>query len=119
MSAIEFDKPSLLQRIVPLFRGFDFLLLLFIAMLAGAGLLAMYSAGFDHGTRFVDHGRNMLIAAGLLFVLAQISPAIDEGGCAAVHPGRGAAGGGGLVRHHQEGATRWVNVGVVIQPSGF
>lgn len=74
MSAIEFDKPSLLQRIVPLFRGFDFLLLLFIAMLAGAGLLAMYSAGFDHGTRFVDHGRNMLIAAGLLFVLAQISP---------------------------------------------
>jgi len=22
----------------------------------------MYSAGFDHGTRFVDHGRNMLIA---------------------------------------------------------
>jgi rod shape determining protein RodA len=69
--AAEIDKPSLLQRIVPLFRGFDFLLLLFIAMLAGAGLLAMYSAGFDHGTRFVDHGRNMLIAAGLLFVLAR------------------------------------------------
>jgi rod shape determining protein RodA len=43
--AAEIDKPSLLQRIVPLFRGFDFLLLLFIAMLAGAGLLAMYSAG--------------------------------------------------------------------------
>ena len=31
----------------------------------------MYSAGFDSGTRFVDHGRNMLIA-GILFVVAQV-----------------------------------------------
>jgi rod shape determining protein RodA len=28
----------------------------------------------DHGTRFVDHGRNMLLAAGLLFVVAQVPP---------------------------------------------
>jgi hypothetical protein len=34
----------------------------------------MYSAGFDHGTRFVDHGRNMLIALGVLFVAAQVPP---------------------------------------------
>ena len=118
MSAIEFDKPSLLQRIVPLFRGFDFLLLLFIAMLAGAGLLAMYSAGFDHGTRFVDHGRNMLIAAGLLFLLAQIPPqqlmkvavplyAVGVALLVAVV----------LFGITKKGATRWVNVGVVIQPS--
>ena len=118
MSAIEFDKPSLLQRIVPLFRGFDFLLLLFIAMLAGAGLLAMYSAGFDHGTRFVDHGRNMLIAAGLLFLLAQIPPqqlmkvavplyAVGVALLVAVV----------LFGITKKGAARWVNVGVVIQPS--
>ena len=118
MSAIEFDKPSLLQRIVPLFRGFDFLLLLIIAMLAGAGLLAMYSAGFDHGTRFVDHGRNMLIAAGLLFLLAQIPPqqlmkvavplyAVGVALLVAVV----------LFGITKKGATRWVNVGVVIQPS--
>lgn len=118
MSAIEFDKPSLLQRIVPLFRGFDFLLLLFIAMLASAGLLAMYSAGFDHGTRFVDHGRNMLIAAGLLFTLAQIPPqqlmkvavplyAVGVALLVAVV----------LFGITKKGATRWVNVGVVIQPS--
>ncbi|MEG1736181.1 MAG: rod shape-determining protein RodA, partial [Comamonas sp.] len=75
MSAREFDKPSLLQRIIPLFRGFDFMLLLLVLALAGIGLLAMYSSGFDHGTRFTDHGRNMLIAAALLFVVAQIPPA--------------------------------------------
>ena len=27
--------------------------------------MTMYSAGFDHGTRFVDHGRNMLLALGV------------------------------------------------------
>ena len=118
MSAIEFDKPSLLQRIVPLFRGFDFLLLLFIAMLAGAGLLAMYSAGFDHGTRFVDHGRNMLIAAGLLFLLAQIPPQQLMKVAVPLY----AVGGALLVAVvlfgiTKKGATRWVNVGVVIQPS--
>jgi rod shape determining protein RodA len=34
----------------------------------------MYSAGFDHGTRFVDHGRNMLLALAVLFVVAQVPP---------------------------------------------
>jgi rod shape determining protein RodA len=42
--------------------------------LAGAGLLAMYSSGFDHGTRFEDHGRNMLMAAAIMFVVAQVPP---------------------------------------------
>ncbi len=69
----EFDKPNILQRILPMFRGFDPILLLVIAWLAGIGL-AMYSAGYDHGTRFVDHGRNMLLAAAILFVVAQIPP---------------------------------------------
>ncbi|KGH26435.1 ADP-ribosylglycohydrolase [Comamonas testosteroni] len=118
MSAIEFDKPSLLQRIVPLFRGFDFLLLLFIAMLAGAGLLAMYSAGFDHGTRFVDHGRNMLIAAGLLFVLAQISPQqLMKVAVPLYTLGVALLVAVALFGITKKGATRWVNVGVVIQPS--
>lgn len=118
MSAIEFDKPSLLQRIVPLFRGFDFLLLLFIAMLASAGLLAMYSAGFDHGTRFVDHGRNMLIAAGLLFVLAQISPQqLMKVAVPLYTLGVVLLVAVALFGITKKGATRWVNVGVVIQPS--
>ena len=34
-----------------------------------AGMLTMYSSGHDHGTRFQDHGRNMLIAAGLTLLL--------------------------------------------------
>ena len=72
--AVVFDKPSLWQRVAPLLRGFDWLLLAAVVVLAGLGLLAMYSSGFDHGTRFVDHGRNMLIAAGIMFVVAQVPP---------------------------------------------
>lgn len=117
MSA-EFDKPHILQRILPMFRGFDPLLLLCIAWLAGIGLLAMYSAGYDHGTRFVDHARNMLLAAGILFVVAQISPqrlmmvavplyTVGVLLLLAVL----------LFGITKKGATRWVNVGVVIQPS--
>ena len=68
------DKPTLLQRIAPVFQGFDGPLAFFILLLAGTGLLVMYSVGFDHGTRFVNHARNMMIAAGILFVVAQIPP---------------------------------------------
>jgi DNA ligase (NAD+) len=34
----------------------------------------MYSVGYDHGTRFVDHGRNMLLGGVLKFVEAQVPP---------------------------------------------
>jgi rod shape determining protein RodA len=113
-----FEQPTLWQRLRPVLFGFDGPLALVIGVLAAFGLVTMYSAGFDHGTRFVDHGRNMLIALALLFVVAQIpphrlmtfAPALYAVGVAllvavAVH---------GVTR---KGATRWLDVGVVIQPS--
>lgn len=118
MSATQFDKPSLLQRLAPLFGGFDFLLLLFVAMLAGAGLLAMYSSGFDHGTRFMDHGRNMLIAASLLFIVAQIPPQqLMKVALPLYALGVALLVAVALFGITKKGAQRWVNVGVVIQPS--
>ena len=55
-------------------QGFDGLLAFAVFLLVCAGLVTMYSAGFDHGTRFIDHARNMLIAGGIMFVVAQIPP---------------------------------------------
>ena len=52
--ATTIDKPTLLQRVLPLFRGFDGWLVAIVLMLAGVGLVAMYSAGYDHGTRAVS-----------------------------------------------------------------
>ena len=114
----EFDKPSLLQRIVPMFLGFDWVLLLLIALLSGLGLLAMYSAGYDHGTRFIDHGRNMLLAAAILFVVAQVPPQKIMFAAVPLY-GLGIALLIAVLVFGitKKGAQRWVNVGVVIQPS--
>ncbi|MBQ0131881.1 MAG: rod shape-determining protein RodA [Comamonas sp.] len=117
MSA-EFDKPNILQRILPMFRGFDPILLLLIGWLAAIGLLAMYSAGYDHGTRFVDHGRNMLLAAGILFIVAQIPPQkIMLAAVPLYSVGVALLLAVLLFGITKKGATRWVNIGVVIQPS--
>ncbi|MBK7655441.1 MAG: rod shape-determining protein RodA [Betaproteobacteria bacterium] len=59
--AFVFEKPSWRTRIAPLFQGFDRLLTIAVVLLACAGLLSMYSSGFDHGARFMDHGRNMMM----------------------------------------------------------
>ena len=117
MSAV-FDKPSLLQRILPLFRGFDGILVLLCLLLAGAGLLAMYSSGYDHGTRFVDHGRNMLIALAILFVVAQVPPQKIMAFAVPLYTlGVALLVAVALFGITKKGAQRWINLGVVIQPS--
>ena len=119
MSAV-FERPSLWQRARPIWSGFDPTLLLAVLLLAGAGLVTMYSAGYDHGTRFVDHGRNMLIAATLLFVVAQVPPqhlqrlAIPLYAVGLLLLVAVAIPGLGITK---KGATRWLSVGVTIQPS--
>jgi len=115
-----FNAPSPWQRLKPVLTGFDGLLLTAMVLLGGAGLVTMYSAGFDHGTRFVDHGRNMLLALAVLFVVAQIPPqtlmklAIPLYVAGVLLLILTALPGIGITK---KGATRWLNVGVVIQPS--
>ncbi|MFT4265953.1 MAG: rod shape-determining protein RodA [Xenophilus sp.] len=117
MSAV-FQQPPLLRRVLPVFQGFDGPLILAVLMLCGAGLVTMYSSGYDHGGRFTDHGRNMLLAAGIMFVVAQIPPQRLMSLALPLY----LAGVGLLVAVllfgiTKKGATRWISVGVVIQPS--
>ena len=117
MSAV-FEKPTLSQRFAPLFRGFDLPLIVVVLVLAASGLVAMYSSGYDHGTRFSDHGRNMLIAGAILFMVAQVPPQKIMMFAVPLY----AAGvvlllGVEFFGITKKGATRWLNVGLVIQPS--
>ena len=115
---VAFEKPSLLQRIAPVFTGFDGPLSFAILLLAVAGLITMYSAGFDHGTRFVDHGRNMLIALGILFVVAQVPPQKLMALALPLYTlGVALLIATAIFGITKKGATRWLNVGMVIQPS--
>ncbi|MFP5444197.1 MAG: rod shape-determining protein RodA [Betaproteobacteria bacterium] len=116
--AVVFEKPSLAQRFLPLFRGFDLPLMLVVALLACAGLVAMYSSGYDHGTRFSDHGRNMLIAGAILFMVAQVPPQkIMLFAVPLYAAGVALLLAVALFGISKKGATRWINVGIVIQPS--
>ncbi len=118
MNAV-FEQPSWLRRAARVFSGFDGPLFLAIALLAAIGLLVMYSAGYDSGTRFADHGRNMLIALVVIFFLAQVPPQKLERLAVPLYV-LGvvlllAVEFSGVTR---KGATRWLDIGVtVIQPS--
>ncbi len=113
-----FDKPTWRQRLKPVFLGFDGPLSFAVLLLAAAGLVTMYSAGFDHGTRFVDHGRNMLLAVGLLFLVAQIPPhRLMALAVPAYTIGVALLVATMLFGITKKGATRWLDVGVVVQPS--
>ncbi|MES2876804.1 MAG: rod shape-determining protein RodA [Pseudomonadota bacterium] len=116
--SVVFETPPLWRRITPLFRGFDGLLAFAVFLLACAGLLTMYSSGFDHGTRFEDHGRNMLLAGFILFVVAQIPPQRLMTFAVPLY----VAGVTLLIAVAvfgvtKKGARRWLNLGVTIQPS--
>ncbi|MCA0239355.1 MAG: rod shape-determining protein RodA [Proteobacteria bacterium] len=118
--SVVFERPSTWQRLKPVFSGFDLPLALAMLWLAAIGLVTMYSAGYDHGTRFADHGRNMLLALGVLFLVAQVPPQKLQRLAVPLYvvgvallvvtalPGVGIT---------KKGATRWLNLGIVIQPS--
>ena len=116
--AHQFGKIHLLQRIAPWFRGFDGPLAFAVFMLACAGLLTMYSSGYDHGTRFEDHGRNMLIAGAILFMVAQIPPQRLMSLAVTLYVlGVTLLIAVAVFGVTKKGARRWLNVGVTIQPS--
>jgi rod shape determining protein RodA len=117
LSAV-FDRPSPWQRLKPVFIGFDLPLIIAMLLLAAAGLTTMYSAGYDAGTRFSDHGRNMLLALGVLFVAAQIPPqTLMKLAVPLYTVGVALLVAVAVAGVTKKGATRWLNVGVVIQPS--
>jgi len=116
--ASPFTQPSLRQRVAPWFAGFDGPLAFAVFMLASGGMLTMYSSGWDQGTRFEDHARNMLIAAGIMFVVAQIPPQRLMALAVPLYViGVSLLIAVAIFGLTKKGARRWLNVGVTIQPS--
>jgi rod shape determining protein RodA len=113
-----FERPSLWLRLRPVVTGFDLPLLAVVCALSALGMVTMYSVGYDHGTRFVDHGRNMLLAAALMFVVAQVPPQRLISLAVPLYTvGVALLVATALFGVTKKGATRWLNVGMVIQPS--
>jgi rod shape determining protein RodA len=116
--SLVFERPSLLRRLSPWFSGFDGPLAFAVFILVCGGLLTMYSSGYDHGTRFEDHARNMLIAGFLMFVVAQIPPQRLMALAVPIYIlGVALLIAVAVFGVTKKGARRWLNVGVTIQPS--
>jgi rod shape determining protein RodA len=117
MSAV-FEQPSVRHRLAPMLEGFDGPLAFAVFLLACAGLLTMYSAGYDFGSRFADHARNMMLAGVIMFVVAQIPPQrLMRFAVPLYTVGVALLIAVAVFGITKKGAKRWVNVGVVFQPS--
>ena len=115
---VNFERRSLLSRIVRRFQGFDGLLAFAVIVLGCAGLITMYSSGHDHGNQFANHGRNMLIAGACLFFVAQIPPQRLMRLAVPLYIfGVALLIAVAIFGVTKKGARRWVNIGIVIQPS--
>lgn len=118
MSSAMLNRLPLRRYVVSLLRSIDGPLALGVLLLMAIGLTAMYSSAFDFPGRFGGHVRNMALAAAVMFVVALIPPQklallavpLYTLGIALLI----AVAAFGITK---KGATRWVNVGVVIQPS--
>lgn len=116
--ATTFHKPSLWRRVSQWLAGFDGPLAVAVFLLAAMGTLTIYSAGYDFAGRFEDHLRNLFIAAVAMMLIAQVPPQrllqvavpLYVIGVALLV----SVAMFGLVK---KGARRWINVGIVIQPS--
>lgn len=116
--SLVFERPSLLRRLSPWFSGFDGPLAFAVFILVCGGLLTMYSSGYDHGTRFEDHARNMLIAGFIMFVVAQIPPQRLMALAVPIYIlGVALLIAVAVFGVTKKGAKRWLNVGFTIQPS--
>ena len=112
------ENRSFLQIAKPYFNVFDGSLSLIIFLILGAGTLTIYSAGIDFPGRVEDHLRNVLVAFVVLWFAALVPPQtlmrfavpIYTVGVALLV----AVAIFGLVK---KGARRWLDVGIVVQPS--
>ncbi len=112
------QRPTWRQRIGSWVQGMDGPLALAVAFLAGAGLTIMYSSGYDHGTRFFDHARNMLLAGFILLLVAQLPPQKLMAIAVPLYTvGVVSLIAVAVFGITKKGSRRWINVGVVIQPS--
>ena len=106
------------RAIRPYFAAFDMPLCVILGLLTVFSLVTVYSAGYDFPGRFQGQIRNFITAFFLMWLMANVPPQtlmrfavpIYSMGIALLL----AVAAFGMVKR---GARRWLDVGVVIQPS--
>lgn len=112
------NRRPFLQVVRPYFSVFDGPLSIIIFLLLCVGLMTVYSAGIDFPGRVEDQMRNIIVAFVVMWIAAIVPPQtlmrfavpIYSFGIALLV----AVAVFGMVK---KGARRWINIGMVIQPS--
>ena len=117
--AVVLERPPLRARLAPLVQGFDRSFLLTVLLLAVIGQVVMVSVAWDIEGRAWDHARNLLIAAAVMLVVAQVPPQrLQALAWPTYVAGVLLLVAVELVGVTKKGAQRWLDLGVVtIQPS--
>ncbi|WP_206955266.1 rod shape-determining protein RodA [Trinickia acidisoli] len=113
-----FDKRAWLDRFKKMFAGFDRPLALTVFLLLCVGIVTLYSASIDVPGRVEDQLRNILLTFVLMWVLATIPPQTLMRFAVPLYTfGIAMLVAVAMFGVTKKGAKRWINVGVVIQPS--
>ncbi len=113
-----FDKRAWLERLKKMFVGFDRPLALTVFLLLCVGIVTLYSASIDLPGRVEDQLRNIVLTFVLMWVLATIPPPTLMRFAVPLYTfGVALLVAVALFGITKKGAKRWINVGVVIQPS--
>ena len=112
------DKRVVLETIRKMFSGFDRPLALTVFLLLCVGIVTLYSATLDMPGRVEDQLRNIMLTFVLMWALANVPPnTLMRFAVPAYTIGIALLVAVLMFGLTRKGARRWINVGVVIQPS--
>ncbi|HLX03573.1 MAG TPA: rod shape-determining protein RodA [Trinickia sp.] len=115
---MQFDKRVWIERVKQMFAGFDRPLALTVFLLLCVGIVTLYSATLDMPGKVEDQLRNILFTFILMWVLANVPPTTLMRFAVPLYSvGIALLIGVAVFGITKKGAKRWINVGVVIQPS--
>jgi rod shape determining protein RodA len=111
-------RPPLWQIIKPHLAVFDGALSLIIFLIMSVGIVTLYSAGMNFPGRVEDQLRNILIAFIVMWIAANVSPQTLLRFAVPIYTiGVTLLIAVALFGIVKKGSRRWLNIGVVVQPS--
>jgi rod shape determining protein RodA len=115
---MQFDKRVWIERVKQMFAGFDRPLALTVFLLLCVGIVTLYSATLDMPGKVEDQMRNIVFTFILMWALANVPPTTLMRFAVPLYSvGIALLIGVAVFGITKKGAKRWINVGVVIQPS--
>lgn len=112
------EKRALWPTVRPYVAVFDGPLALIVFLILALSMITMYSAGIDFPGRLEDHLRNILLSFVVMWIAAIVPPQTLMRFAVPIYTvGVGLLIAVALFGIIKKGAQRWINVGVVIQPS--